>query len=130
MRAPLQVMMRYLRGDGQHTPALTAWLGLQGDEQRLLGDMGSRDSPVSKDRERRCHGKRAQGSGQVPGMGGGGAQVRRERGLSQEQPRGHPRRLSEQTWIPPTALKQGTLVLGHCGEAREWRGHRQVSYEL
>ena len=117
MRAPLQAMMRYLRGDGQRTPALTAWLGLQGDEQRLLGDMGSRDSPVSKDRERRCHGKRARGSGQVPRMGGGGAQV--ETG-TRAQPGAATR--------APQASERTNL--GHCGEAREWRGHRQVSYEL
>lgn len=110
-------MMRYLRGDSQHTPALMAWLGLQGDEQQLLGNMGSRDSPVSKDRERRRHGKRAWGSGQVPGMGGGGAQVemgtRAQPGAATRAPRA-----SERTNLDPS----NCLEAGDAGAGPLWGG--------
>lgn len=69
--------------------------------------MGSRDSPVSKRQgeESVATGREPGAQGGVPRMGGGERRWRRERGLSQEQPRGHPRRLSEQTWA--TVGKRG-----------------------
>lgn len=87
--------VQQMERDGQHRPALRAWLGLKGDGQQLQGHVGSRENPVSKDRDRRRHRKRARDAGQVPGRGGRGAQVDTGRRLSQEGPRGDPGRPSE-----------------------------------
>lgn len=79
--------------------------------------MGSRESPVSKDRERRRQGKTAQGTGQVPGMGGGGAQVetgtRAQPGAAMRGPW-----VSEQTNLDPS----NCLEAGDAGTWSLWGG--------